>query len=92
MANKAGFTPYGVTLNLPNGDVTLNAGNNMTILPQGNLITFAAQIPNAVINNVTAFQPPTISDANAPKNSIYFSSDAGVLVYKGSDSSIHNLY
>lgn len=93
MANKAGFHPYGITIPTPDGDIILNAGNNMTIQPQGNFITFAAEFPGgAVINNVNPWQPPTLSDANAPNNSVYFSSDAGKLVYKGNDAVIHDLY
>lgn len=55
MANKASFHPYGISLTLPDGDVVLNAGDNMTILPQGNLITFAAQFPKVVtsINGIS---------------------------------------
>ncbi len=45
---KAPFNSYGVTLRLPDGDQILNAGDNMTIFPSGNLITFAAQIPKGV--------------------------------------------
>lgn len=93
MAGKATFNVRGITLTLANGEeVILNAGSNMTIFPVGNMITFSAQIPNAVVNNVTAYQPPTIADANAPPNSVYFSSNAGKLVYKSADSLIHNLY
>lgn len=93
MANKASFNIRGITLHLPDGDVTLNAGTNMTIFPQGDLITFSVQLPpNIVYSNLTAYQPPSISDANAPKGSIYFSITASKLVYKDSAGAVHNLY
>lgn len=95
MASKAAFHVKGIVLTLADGqEVILNAGENMQIFPSGDLITFSAQFPNAVINNVTAYQPPLISDANAPKNSIYFSTDANKLVYKdfASPAVIHALY
>ncbi len=55
MANKAGFHPYGITIPTPDGDVILNAGNNMTILPQGNFVTFSADFPKSItsINGLT---------------------------------------
>lgn len=93
MASKAAFNIRGITLTLANGEqVILNAGENIQIFPSGDLITFSAQFPNAVVNNVTAWQPPSISNANAPKNSVYFSTDANKLVYRSADGLIHNLY
>lgn len=56
MTGKAQFHPYGISLALSDGnEVVLNAGPNMTIFPQGDLITFAAQIPPNVasINGAT---------------------------------------
>jgi hypothetical protein len=93
MANKATFHPYGITLNLPDGDVILNAGSNMTIFPQGKLITFAAQIPtNLVINGLTAWQPPMMADSVAIANSVYFSTTNNKLSYKDSSNAVHALY
>lgn len=93
MAGKAAFNIRGIILTLANGEqVVLNAGENMQIFPSGDLITFSAQFPNAVVNNVTAYQPPSISDTNAPKNSVYFSTDANKLVYRATDGTVHNLY
>lgn len=91
--SKAIFNIRGITLTLANGEqVILNAGENMQIFPSSDMITFSAQIPNAVINSITAYQPPSISDAKAPKNSIYFSTDANKLVYQDSAGVVHNLY
>lgn len=55
MADKYSFHVKGVTLHLPDGDLILNAGQNMTIFPSGDLITFAAVIPKGVtsINGVS---------------------------------------
>lgn len=93
MASKATFHPYGITINLPDGDVVLNAGANMTIFPQGNMITFAAQIaPNTVINNITAWQPVKLSDAKAPNGSVYYSTTANKLVFKDYSGMVNNLY
>lgn len=96
MTGKASFHIRGIVLQLADGtSVVLNAGENMTILPQGDLITFAAQVPpGTVINNTVAYQPPIISDANAPKGSVYYSTDAGKLVFKDSATPpvIHALY
>lgn len=92
MANE-NFNAYGVTLHTSDGDYVLNAGANMTIFPQGNLITFAVQLPaGMVINNLNAWQPPTIQDANSLNNSVYFSSDASKLVYKDISGVVHSLY
>lgn len=93
MASKASFNVNGITLNLPDGDVILNAGTNMTIFPQGNFITFSVQLPpGIVINNTTAYQPPSISDAKAPKNSVYFSTTSNKLTYLDSSGTPHLLY
>jgi len=94
MTSKASFNPYGVTLHFPDGDVVLNAGAGMTILPNGDLITFSAQIPSQLIANGNGlpWQPPTLTDGKAPNNSIYYSSDAAKLVYKSADSVVHPLY
>lgn len=94
MGNRYNFNAYGVTLNLADGrSVVLNAGSGMTIFPSGDLITFSAQPnPNAVINALTPWQPPVISNVNAPKNSVYFSSDANKLVYKDAAGVVNVLY
>lgn len=87
------FSAYGTILHLPDGDMILGAGTNIQIFPSGNMITISAPTPaNVVLNNSTAYQPPQISDAKAPNGSIYYSTDAGKLVFKGYDSAIHNLY
>jgi len=93
VTSKATFHPNGITLSLPDGDVVLNAGNNMTILPQGDLITFSAQVPpGTVINNKGTWQPPSMADANAPNNSIYFSTTNGKLSYRDPSGGIFPLY
>jgi len=91
MANSS-FSPHGVIIPTVNGNMVLNAGANMTIFPNGNLVTFAAQIPNAVVNNSGTWLPPQMPDAKAPNGSIYYSTTAGKLVYKAPDSTVHNLY
>lgn len=70
MANKASFHVRGIVLPLADGtNVVLNAGDNMTILPQGDLITFAAQFPPApfLTGAITA---STIAGFDASKNLI----------------------
>src|SRR5579859_3433306 len=84
MVNKYTFQPYGVVVSCPSGNVTLNAGQNMTILPQGDLITFASQTtPNVFLTGIP-WQPPTLTDAKAPNNSLYYSSTLSGLTYKNS--------
>lgn len=38
------------------------------------------------------FLPVSSADADAPNNSIYYSTDATVLVYKDAGGVVHNLY
>ena len=38
------------------------------------------------------FLPASVADGAAPNNSIYFSTTAGVLVYKDAGGVVHNLY
>lgn len=90
---KATFHVRGIVVSGPDGDVVLNAGQNITIFPQGNLITIAAEIPsNLVLNGTTAYRPPSFLDADAPKGSIYFSLTSNKLAFKDSSSVSHNLY
>lgn len=91
MANSS-FSPHGVVIPTSNGNMVLNAGANMTILPNGNLVTFSAQIPNAVVNNSGVWQPPQMSDAKAPNGTIYYSTTASKLVFKDYSDVVHNLY
>lgn len=55
MASKATFHPYGIVLSSPSGEVVLNAGENITLLPQGNILTISAQFPstNNFLTNIT---------------------------------------
>ena len=93
MANKAPFNIYGITIPTADGEIVLNAGANMTILPQGNFVTFSAQFPvNAVINSQTPWQPPILADTKAPNNSVYYSSTSSKLVYKDASGTTHALY
>jgi len=39
-----------------------------------------------------AFKPPSLADASAQNNSIYYSTDASKLVYKDSSGTVNNLY
>ena len=87
-----GFHPYGITLNTSDGPVTLAAGVNITILPQGNLVTIAAQNTAVSIANGVAWQPPAMADAAAPNNSVYYSTDGSALTYKDSAWTPHSLY
>ncbi len=87
------FTPHGITIKTSDGDVILAQGQNIQMLPQGNTVTISSQSPaGVVINNVNAWQPPSVSDANAPNGSVYYSTDAGKLVFKTSAGIVHNLY
>lgn len=93
MATTYTFNSRGVTVSSPTGDVILNAGDNITILPSGDLITFSVQLPpNVVLNNVTPYLPPKLSDANAPKGSVYYSTDANKLVFRDYGGTVHPLY
>lgn len=47
---------------------------------------------SGMLDSDGTFIPKSMADANAKNNRIYFSTDAGVLVYKGSDGTVHNLY
>lgn len=55
MATKTAFHPYGIVLSSPSGEVVLNAGENITLLPQGNILTISAQFPptNSFLTNIT---------------------------------------
>lgn len=88
------FNSRGVTLNSPNGDMTLIAGANIRIKPAGNTVDISSPTPfGSIINgNGLPWQPPSLADAKAPNNSIYFSTNANKLVYKDAAAVIHNLY
>ena len=75
---------YGkVTIGNNTADMIINAGEiNLKI--GGNT--------KWTIDNSGALKPPTIADADAPNNSIYYSSTASKLVYKDSGGSVNNLY
>lgn len=89
----AGFNPYGIMIKTDSGDVMLAAGENITIWPQGSTVVISAQVPqNSVINNVTPWQPPQLSDANAPLGSVYYSTDAGKLVFRDYAGVVNPLY
>lgn len=87
------FNPYGITIKTPDGEITLAAGDNITIWPQGGFVTISANIPtNTVINTVTPWQPPILADVQAPNNSVYYSTDASSLVYKDAGGVVNPLY
>lgn len=93
MPSPSSFHAYGVSLHLPDGDVILTSGNNVTIQPAGDTIIFSVQLPsNIVFNNNTAYQPPLLADAKAPNGSVYYSTTASKLVFKDYAGAIHNLY
>lgn len=92
ISNKDTFHPYGAMLSFPDGDIILVAGNNITITPAGGTLTIASQVPPGVLFSGIPWQPPMLADSKTPNNSIYFSTDAGKLVYKDSASVVHNLY
>ncbi len=48
MADRTTFNSYGIVVSSPSGDVTINAGQNMTLLPQGNFVTLSAEFPKAI--------------------------------------------
>ena len=89
------FSPHGIAIATPNGDALLNVDTGTMIIKQsGNMATFSAKIPAGIIanGNGVPWQPPSLSDAVAPNNSIYFSTTATKLVYKDAAGSVHNLY
>lgn len=93
MTSPSSFHAYGVTLHLPDGDVILSSGSNVTIQPAGDTIIFSVQLPpNIVFNNNTAYQPPLLADVNAPNNSVYYSTNSNKLAYRDSVGISHNLY
>lgn len=93
VSNTDTFHIYGAVLKLPGGDIILVAGENITITPAGGALTISATTPpNAVINNLTPWQPPSMADAKAPNNSVYFSTTANKLVYKAANGMVFPLY
>lgn len=87
------FNPYGVTIKTANGDAILTGSGIITIFPQGGVITIGAQLPvNLVLNASTPWQPPQLSDANAPLGSVYYSTDATKLVFKDYAGVVNDLY
>ncbi len=93
MIGNAPFNPYGIVFSTPFGDMILNAGPGITIFPQGNMVTISATLPtNTIINNITPWQPPSISDANAPNGTMYYSVDSSKLVFKDYSGVVNNLY
>lgn len=93
ITNKTTFHTQGIKIPTPNGDFSLIAGNGIAIQPTGDSAVFSAPLPaNTVVNGQTPWQPPLLSDAKAPNNSVYFSTTASKLVYKSSNGTIFNLY
>lgn len=91
------FNSRGITVSTPNGDMSIIQGSNMRIQPSGNSVNFSSITPfGSIINgNGLPWLPPALADAVAPNNSIYFSTNAGKLVYKDNTSPtpvIHPLY
>lgn len=88
------FNSRGITVSTPNGDMVLISGQNIRILPSGNTANISAQIPpGSIINgNGLPWQPPSLADAKAPNNSVYFSADSNKLTYKDASGSPHALY
>ncbi len=66
---KIGFHPHGIVIPTPEGDVVLIAGDNMTILPSGDVATFSVQIPPLpiIIGTITG---STIAGFDASSNLI----------------------
>lgn len=91
--NATTFNSHGVTIPTPNGGYGLIAGQNITIRPTGDSAVISAVVPfNRFNDGITPWQPPSLADTDAPKNSVYFSTTATKLVYKGSDGTVHALY
>lgn len=88
------FNSRGIVVSTPDGEITIIAGQNIRIQPAGNAANISAPTPvGSIINgNGLAWQPPALTDAKAPSNSIYYSATANKLVYKDSGNSIHALY
>jgi hypothetical protein len=58
----------------------------------GDIKTFNGTTSNTIYDRNGYQTPITSTDAAAPNNSQYFSSDAGKLVYKDSGGTVNNLY
>jgi hypothetical protein len=89
ITNKTTFHSHGISFDTPNGKFTMVAGQGIGLQPAGDSVIISTQPqPNIIANgNGLAWQPPSFSNANAPKNSIYFSTNAGKLVYKSANGS-----
>jgi hypothetical protein len=94
ITNKTTFHTQGINIPTSQGNFTLIPGNGITLQPAGDSAIIAApQPPNVIANgNALPWQPPLLSDATAPANSIYYSTTSIKLVYKDSNSVVHNLY
>lgn len=91
--NRTTFNSHGITIPTPDGGFGLIAGQNIKIRPTGDSAVISATVPaNQFNDNITPWQPPSLADADAPKNSVYFSATNGKLSYKGIDSVTHALY
>ena len=87
------FNPYGVTIPTENGNVTLVAGANVRLQPQGTTVTISALIPPTVVTNgVTAYNPPSIKDTDAQKGTLYYSTTSNKLSFCDYSGVIHALY
>lgn len=88
------FNPYGAVIKTASGDAVLTGSGIVTIQLQANgVITIGAQLPdNLIVNNTTPWQPPQLSDANAPLGSVYYSTDASALVFKDYANVVNPLY
>ena len=63
---------------------------NMTSLSE--LARRLATTVNIMLRSPIYIRPITSSDANAPKSTIYFSTDANKLVFKAANGTVNNLY
>ena len=90
---SVGFNPQGISIPGRNGDITIIAGSNINIQPQGNAVTISATTPaNVLLNGLNAYQPLKTSDAKAAPNTIYYSTTSNKLTYKDPSSNLHTFY
>lgn len=89
ITNKTTFHSQGISFNTPDGKFTMIAGNGINLQPAGDSVVISSnERPNIIANgNGLPWLPPSFSNANAPNNAIYFSTDAGKLAYKSANGS-----
>lgn len=93
ISNKSTFNSNGVTIPTADGGFSLIAGQGIKIRPAADSAVISSQVSaNGFNDGITPWQPPSLPDASAPKNSVYFSTTGGKLSFKDSAGAVHALY